>query len=172
MILKIYLFLGLVSDIPPHQPTVMTPANYHGFFPQHMIFRQPTQLLQQPHLDFPINSSGSYINQHYDQSKRQPKVESQYPQESSLVFSKTLDMSQTPELLEGTAASPLPTRNTYSGNNYRTGQGDQLPPPDILLNNFELKLEMRKWSAAKEKADNFFEEETRYLQSLQEKRLR
>ena len=81
-------------------------------------------------------------------------------------------MSQTPELLEGTAASPLPTGNTYSGNNYITGQGDQLPPPDILLNNFEFKREMRKWSAAKEKADNFFEEETRYLQSLQEKRLR
>ena len=81
-------------------------------------------------------------------------------------------MSQTPELLDGTAASPLPTGNTYSANNYRAGQGDQLPPPDILLNNFEFKREMRKWSAAKEKADNFFEEETRYLQSLQEKRLR
>ena len=151
---------------------MMTPANHHDFFPQHMIFRQPTQLLQQPHSNLRINSNGSYANQHYKQPKSQPNFESQYTQESSLGFTKTLDMNQTPESLERTAASPSPTRNTYSGNNYRTGQGDQLPPPDILLNNFEFKREMRKWSAAKEKADNFFEEETRYLQSLQEKRLR
>lgn len=46
------------------------------------------------------------------------------------------------------------------------------PPPDLLMNNFEFKRALRRWSTAKEKDDEFFEEETKFLKSLQQKRLR
>jgi len=49
---------------------------------------------------------------------------------------------------------------------------DDLPPPDLLMDNFEFKREIRKWTSAKEKDDDFFEEETKFLKSLQEKRSR
>ena len=46
------------------------------------------------------------------------------------------------------------------------------PPPDLISNNLEFKRTMRKWVSAKEKDDDFFEEEQRYLKSLQAKRLK
>lgn len=46
------------------------------------------------------------------------------------------------------------------------------PPPDLISDNLEFKRTMRKWTSAKEKDDDFFEEEQRYLKSLQAKRMR
>ena len=46
------------------------------------------------------------------------------------------------------------------------------PPPDLLMNNFEFKRQMRRWSSAKEKDDDFIEEQTNFLKSLQRKRIR
>ena len=50
--------------------------------------------------------------------------------------------------------------------------GSDYPPPDLISNNVEFKRTMRKWVSSKEKDDDFFEEEQRYLKSLQAKRLR
>lgn len=48
----------------------------------------------------------------------------------------------------------------------------EYPPPDLISNNLEFTRTMRKWVSAKEKDDDFFEEEQRYLKSLQNKRLK
>ncbi|XP_066919700.1 fas-binding factor 1 homolog [Clytia hemisphaerica] len=47
---------------------------------------------------------------------------------------------------------------------------DENPPPDLISNNVEFNRTMRKWVSSKEKDDDFFEEEKRYLKSLQAKR--
>ena len=51
-------------------------------------------------------------------------------------------------------------------------QSETLPPPDLLMNSFEFKRAMRRYSSAKAKDDDFFEEETKFLKGLHQKRLR
>ena len=49
---------------------------------------------------------------------------------------------------------------------------EENPPPDLISNNVEFNRTMRKWVSSKEKDDDFFEEEKRYLKSLQAKRMK
>lgn len=46
------------------------------------------------------------------------------------------------------------------------------PPPDLIMNNLEFKRTVRRWNTAKEKDDDFFEQEQRFLRSLQSRRTR
>ena len=53
--------------------------------------------------------------------------------------------------------------------NPKTKDFTQLPP-DLLLNDLEYRSHLRKWDSAKERDDDFIEEETRFLEALSQKR--
>ena len=65
--------------------------------------------------------------------------------------------------------TPPPTPDVQIPNAPEAGD---LPPPDILMNSFEYKRAMRRYSHEKDKDDNYLEEETRFLKMLHEKRIR
>ena len=99
-------------------------------------------------------------NEDYDRNKTRYPTSSEFADFSidSLVPQTAFTMNQTAE--ESIHASSTPLLST------------EYPPPDLISNNMEFTRTMRKWVSAKEKDDDFFEEEQRYLKSLLTKRLK
>lgn len=101
-----------------------------------------------------------HTHEDYDSNEVRYPASSDFPDFSmdSLVQPTTFNMNQTVEGSVHDTSTPL--------------LNSEYPPPDLISNNFEFTRTMRKWVSAKEKDDDFFEEEQRYLKSLQTKRLK
>ena len=149
----------------PTTPVTLPTAPYTTSNNYHQQQQEPTTTdhLQMDTTFTVANGNNKDETKHYedyDRNKTRYLTSSQFPDFSidSLVPQTAFTMNQTAE--ESIHGSSTPLLST------------EYPPPDLISNNLEFTRTMRKWVSAKEKDDDFFEEEQRYLKSLQTKRLK
>ena len=168
------------AQVPPNVNSIYTSPQHNRYLHNnpavYFPIGQPTNQMAYipPPQPPPPNMNNNTANVNTNQTPPQPPYITSYT--SATGVNNTVSMGTINPVVN--AENRL--QNVIGGGNPQSSSSNQmttfspgvLPPPDLLMNGFEFERAMRRYSSAKEKDDDFFEEETKFLKGLNEKRLR